>query len=97
VTATGTMIFGIGTQSDNALGAAKVLTVDASGNLSTIFGGQTYGGSYIDSGSNGIFFLDTKTTGIPTCTDSTDFYCPPTLQTLSATIRGINGASSAVT
>jgi Protein of unknown function (DUF3443) len=96
-TVTGTMIFGIGTQSDNALGAAKVLTVDASGNLSTLYAGQTYGGSYIDSGTNGTFFLDTKTTGLPLCRTSTDFYCPPTLQTQSATIRGINGASSAVT
>jgi uncharacterized protein DUF3443 len=95
-TATGMMIFGIGTQSDNALGAARVLTVDASGNLSTSYGSQTYGGSYIDSGSNGIFFLDTKTTGLPLCATSTDFYCPATPQPQSATIRGINGASSAV-
>ena len=95
-TATGMMVFGIGTQSDNALGAAKVLTVDGNGNLSTSYGSQTYGGSYIDSGSNGIFFLDTKTTGLPVCTVSTDFYCPPTLQAQSATIRGVNGATSAV-
>jgi hypothetical protein len=95
-TVTGTMIFGIGTQSDNALGAAKVLTVDANGNLSTSYSSQTFGGSYIDSGSNGIFFLDTKTTGLPLCTDSTDFYCPATLQAQSATIRGLNGASTAV-
>jgi hypothetical protein len=95
-TSTGMMIFGIGTQSDNALGAAKVLTVDANGNLSTSYGSQTYGGSYIDSGSNGVFFLDTKTTGLPLCASNTDFYCPATLQTQSATIRGVNGASSAV-
>jgi hypothetical protein len=95
-TATGMMIFGIGTQSDNALGAAKVLTVDASGNLSTSYGSQTYTGTYIDSGTNGLFFLDTKTTGLPLCTDAADFYCPATLQSQSATIRGINGASSGV-
>jgi hypothetical protein len=96
VTVAGTMIFGIGTQSDNALGAARVLTVDANGNLSTSYGSQSYGGSYIDSGSNGNFFLDTRTTGLPLCTVSPDFYCPATLQAQSATIRGINGASSAV-
>jgi hypothetical protein len=90
------MVFGIGTQSDNALGSAKVLPVDGSGNLSTTYGGQTYGGSYIDSGSNGIFFLDTRTTGLPVCTTNSDFYCPTTLQSQSATIRGVNGASSAV-
>ena len=95
--ASGMMVFGIGTQSDNALGSAKVLTVDANGSLSTTYGSQTYAGSYIDSGTNGNFFLDSKTTGLAVCTQSTDFYCPPTLQTLSATIRGINNATSAVT
>ncbi|HET9830917.1 MAG TPA: DUF3443 family protein, partial [Vicinamibacterales bacterium] len=74
----------------------KVMTVDASGNLTTSYGSQNYGGSYIDSGSNGIFFLDTKTTGLQLCASSADFYCPPTLQAQSATIRGINGASSAI-
>ena len=96
LTATGMMVFGIGTQSDNSLGAAKVFTVDASGNLSTSYGSQTYGGSYIDSGSNGIFFLDAGTTGLPVCTVSTDFYCPASLSAQSATIRGLNGTNSAV-
>jgi hypothetical protein len=96
LTATGMMVFGIGTQSDNALGSARVLTVDGNGNISTTYGSQSYASSYIDSGSNGIFFLDTKTTGLPVCTDFTDFYCPATLQAQSATIRGVNGATSAV-
>jgi Protein of unknown function (DUF3443) len=96
LTAAGMMVFGIGTQIDNALGAAKVLTVDGNGNLSTTYSSQSYGGSYIDSGSNGIFFLDTKTTGIPLCKDTADFYCPASLQAQSATIRGVNAATSAV-
>jgi hypothetical protein len=95
-TATGMMVFGIGTQTDNGLGSAKVLTVDGSGSLSTTYGSQTYGGSYIDSGSNGIFFLDTKTTGLPVCSLSTDFYCPTAPSAQSATIRGLNGTTSAV-
>jgi hypothetical protein len=95
--ASGMMVFGIGTQSDNGLGSAKVMTVDANGSLSTTYGSQTYAGSYIDSGTNGNFFLDSKTTGLVLCTQSSDFYCPPTLQTLSATIRGINNVTSAVT
>ena len=96
-TATGMIVFGIGTQSDNALGSAKVLTVDGSGNLSTSYGSQSYGGSYIDSGTNANFFLDSKTTGLPVCAHSTKFYCPPSLQTQSATIRGLNGMASGVT
>ncbi len=96
LTASGMMVFGIGTQSDNALGLAKVLTVDGNGNISTTYAGQAYTSSYLDSGSNGIFFLDTKTTGLPVCTDSTDFYCPTTLQPQSAVIRGVNGVTNAL-
>ncbi len=55
---TGSLVYGIGTQSNNGLGSAKVLAVDASGNITTIFGGQSYPSSFIDSGSNGIYFLD---------------------------------------
>jgi hypothetical protein len=92
---TGALVYGIGTQANNALGAAKVLTVDANGNITTVYSGQTYASSFIDSGSNGIFFLDAATTGFPLCKSSTDFYCPATLQTLSATNRGVNGATVA--
>jgi hypothetical protein len=56
-----------------------------------------YASSFIDAGSNGIFFLDSKTTGLPVCSVSTDFYCPTTLQSQSATNRGVNNATSAVT
>jgi hypothetical protein len=95
-TASGMMVFGIGTQTDNALGAAKVLTTDGNGDITTVFNGQSYPKSYIDSGSNGTFFLDTKTTGIPLCKSSTDFYCPLTPLSLSATHRGANGTTGAV-
>jgi uncharacterized protein DUF3443 len=95
-TISGSMIFGISTQSNNALGSARVLTADASGNFTTIFNGQSYGDSFIDSGSNGTFFLDTATTGLPICSDSKDFYCPARTQSFSATQRGTNGATSAI-
>ncbi len=90
---TGSLVFGIGTQSNNALGPAKVLTVDPLGNITTIFGGQSYPSSFIDSGSNGIFFLDAAATGLPVCPDSADFYCPAMPQSLSATNRGANGVA----
>jgi hypothetical protein len=93
-TVNGSMIFGISTQSNNALGSARVLTADASGNFTTIFNGQSYPDSFLDSGSNGVFFLDTATTGLPVCTDSTEFYCPPRTQSFSATHRGLNGATT---
>jgi len=93
---TGSLIFGIGTQSNNGLGSAKVLTTDASGNIRTTFNGQSYGKSFLDSGSNGLFFLDAATTGMPACRLSIGFYCPTAVRPLSATQLGANGATSVV-
>ncbi len=93
----GSLVFGIGTQSNNGLNGATVLTTDAQGNITTVYHGQSYPASFIDSGSNGYFFLDTATTGFPVCSLNKDFYCPTTPQTLSATNQGQNGKSSAVT
>jgi Protein of unknown function (DUF3443) len=95
---TGSLIFGIGTQSNNGLGSATVYTIDPStGNFTTAFNGATYeDASYIDSGSNALYFLDSKTISIPTCADYTFWYCPATTQNLSATNQGTNGASGSV-
>jgi hypothetical protein len=92
----GTLTFGIGTQSDNALGSAVVQTPDAFGNFTTRYGGGSYSSSFIDSGSNGLFFLDSATTGLPLCAQSLGFYCPATTQQLSATNVGLNNQSKAV-
>jgi hypothetical protein len=92
----GTLTFGIGTQVNNALGTAKVFTLDNRTNFVTVFNGQTYTSSFIDSGSNGIFFLDAATSGLPECKNSTGFYCPTVLTALTATQRGINGTSAAI-
>ena len=94
--ALGALIFGIGTQSNNQLGSAKVFTVDSRANFTTTFNGQSYPRSFIDSGSNGIFFLDAATAGLPACTNSTGFYCPTSTRTFSATHTGVNGTSSTV-
>jgi hypothetical protein len=92
----GTLTFGIGTQGNNALGSAKIFTLDNRGNFATVFNGQTYSSSFIDSGSNGIFFLDSAGTGLPACKNSTGFYCPTTLTALSATQRGLSGTTNVV-
>ncbi len=100
-TATGTMIFGIGTQSNNGLGNATIFHVDQFGNFTATCtqgctpSGQSYPGSFIDSGSNGIFFLTTALTGMPDCGGSlTGFYCPPTTMSFSATNQGGTGSNS---
>jgi hypothetical protein len=93
---TGSLIFGIDTQTDNASGTQTVLTVDEDAELLMTFNGQTLGNSFIDSGSNGIYFNDTS---IATCTappnDPTsqivNFYCPANTLNLEVSIQGMNG------
>ncbi|GAC1518689.1 MAG: DUF3443 domain-containing protein [Collimonas sp.] len=89
---TGSLIFGIGTQANNALGGATIYTLNSSGNLSTLYQGQTTQ-AFFDSGSNGLFFADST---IPSCTLSTGFYCPASTLSRSAVNTGVNGRSNSV-
>lgn len=101
----GTMTFGIGTQSDNALGSAQIYTANTCGDISTTYNGVQYAdtstqctqGSFFDTGSNGLFFLDYATLGIQDCADAPGFYCPNSTQTYSVTNTGYNGTSGPVT
>jgi hypothetical protein len=93
---TGQLIFGIGTQPNNALGTAQAFTLDPNGNFATVFNGRSYSNSFIDSGSNGVYFLDSATTGLPDCKTNSGYYCPTTVQNLSGTQRGLNGTSGTV-
>lgn len=79
----GSMVFGIGTQSNNALGSAHVFPLNSNGEFTTTFKGQSYP-AFVDSGSNALFFLNASTTGVPVCADNSGFYCPSTAQNLSA-------------
>jgi Protein of unknown function (DUF3443) len=90
VTLSGSLIFGIDTQSDNQSGTQTVLTVNDMGELSMTFNGQTLANSFIDSGSNGIYFADSS---ISACTTMglTTFYCPSNTLSLGLSIQGANG------
>jgi hypothetical protein len=96
----GLMTFGIGTQANNGLRSATVLALDGQGFVSTTFplGGTTYT-SFLDSGSNGLFFLDSMATGLVQCTGKnlSSFYCPAATTNLNAVLLSNNGASAAVT
>src|ERR1035437_5699248 len=92
----GSLIFGIGTESNNGLGSAQVYDVPGSldknaGNFTTTFNGRTYPG-VLDSGSNGFFFNDSS---IPTCpSPNQDWFCPTTSPLLlSAQNQGTNMSS----
>lgn len=80
----GSLVFGIGTQSNNALAGAQVFPVNSNGEFNTTFKGQSYP-AFVDSGSNAFFFLDSTLTGLPDCSSSSGFYCPTSTQNLSAT------------
>lgn len=95
---TGTLYFGIGTQTNNMLGTATVYTTttsssrSGSGLITVNYANQNLPYSFIDSGSSLYFFEDST---IPLCADA-DFkglYCPPTDLTLSPIIHGLNGSS----
>jgi hypothetical protein len=107
-TVTGSMIFGIDTQTNNKSGSQTVLTLAGSagngqtqpGQFVTLFNGSTLGESFFDTGSNGLFFNDSSLT---TCTDTsgndpgiTMFYCPSSIENFSATLQGQNGISASV-
>lgn len=91
---TGSLIFGIGTQNNNQLGSGVVLTTSANGHFTTLFAGQSLNTSFLDTGSNGLFF---DSSAIPVCTDSNEgFYCPTSLTSLSATLVGANRVSTSI-
>ena len=115
----GSLVFGIGTQANNGLGNATVLTAVTTGvgssssqpgSFTTQFGGQAFPGSFIDSGSNGFYFLDSGTIAsfmpdspLPACPQSgafsndasiSSFYCGTLSST--ATNVGTNGSSTII-
>ncbi|MDR5832688.1 DUF3443 domain-containing protein [Caballeronia sp. LZ034LL] len=89
--ATGVLIFGIGTQSNNALTGVTKYGTDPYGNLTGIYKGNTLA-TFFDSGSNGNFFPDNYTL----CSNDNAFYCPGSEQSLSAKIAGSEGNAAIV-
>lgn len=89
----GWMIFGIGTRENNALGSATIYQTDDVGYIITRYDGVDYNHSFVDSGSNGLFFPDSS---IPTCANASGFYCPSGTLRLSGTLIGFNNASTTI-
>ena len=84
-TVSGSLIFGIGTQSNNGLGSATVFETDANADFITTFNGLPNKCSYIDSGSNAYFFPPSNYPQLVPCpVTNTSFYCPSTLLPLTA-------------
>ncbi|MEG3175206.1 DUF3443 family protein [Sphingomonas sp. RB3P16] len=98
-TLTGTVTFGIGTQTNNLLSATSIVPLTTStsrlgpGLLTATYNGKTLPQSFIDSGSTHYFFLDAAITAC-TRTNFTAFYCPASPLLLSPTVTGTSGASA---
>lgn len=91
---TGSLIFGIGTQDNNRIGAANIIPVNKNdGSFITHFNGVDYT-AFIDSGTNGIFIPDPDQNISVVCQNK--FYCPTDSLSLSVTNHGISNASSVV-
>jgi len=86
--ASGQLILGIGTRSNNSPSGATAYPADDNGEFITVFSGATLSNSFIDSGSNGLFF-DAPASQLPVCSG---WYCPPSTLSLSATTEGYNGS-----
>ena len=95
VSLNGSLIFGIGTQPNNQVTSSKVLTTDTNGYFLTLLSGRSLDTSFIDTGSNGLFFDSPE---IPVCSagSSSSFYCPASFLTFSATQTGTNAVSNSV-
>jgi hypothetical protein len=107
-TATGTLIFGIGTASNNSLGSQTILMADSSyGDVTTNY--TTQGGqqvvlpySYFDTGSNAYYFADDAIPSLQSCSSYPGFnkakpeswFCPASELKLSATNTSAPGTGS---
>jgi len=91
-TASGTLTFGINTQSDNTVpSTATVYQMDPNDSFSTTYSGVTSPLSFLDSGSNGYFIPNTA---IPACTDYTSFFCPSSNLTNQSATTASNVSSA---
>ena len=97
----GSLIFGIGTQTNNAESATaiKIATPYASNGLFTAtYKGTSLSQSFIDSGSSGYYFVDNT---IATCTQQTAYFCPGGVSnslsplSISASVPNSNTSTSA--
>jgi len=105
ISADGVLILGIDTRSNNSSSGVIMYPADPTygdltyGEFITVFpatGGHTYSSSFLDTGSNGLFFDAGSVSALTTCTSgiATGWYCPSSTQSLSATTKGYSGTPS---
>jgi hypothetical protein len=101
----GYLFLGIDTRLNNSSTGFTMYPADPNpadstyGEFITIFpttGGNTYSSSFLDTGSNGLFFDPGSVSALTTCTSGTfiGWYCPSSTLNLSATTEGYLGTPS---
>jgi hypothetical protein len=97
-TVIGSLIFGIGTQSNNALGSVTIFDVSSeTGYLTAVLNNTGYVDSYVDSGSSAIFLPSSFGPSCSGTQQSGTYMCPPVTLSLTGTVQGTNGTSEAIT
>ena len=98
----GSVVFGINTQANNSSAGTTLLLLDTnnSDSITTTLNGTPMTGSFLDTGSNGLFF-DPHLAGLSACSNASGasgFYCTYGYDIVdtSATLTGTNGAPKTV-
>lgn len=89
----GLMVFGIGTKSNNQATNVTPLQLDSDFFVTTSTNQKFFPHSFIDTGSNGLYFDDAS---IAICkgTNASGFYCPASTITQIATLSSVNGRNA---
>ena len=86
---TGSLTFGIDTQTNNSSVGSYVIPTNSSGLFTTIFNNTTFNSSFIDSGSNGLYFPSGSLSSVLVNCSSfslSGFYCPAVTQSYMASL-----------
>jgi hypothetical protein len=92
----GTLTFGVGTQSDNPLpSGVPQITTTPFGEVTTSFNGLPMPG-IVDSGSGAYFFVDPSIGQCPSSFSNQPWFCPPDPATISASLQSESGLTQGV-
>ena len=92
----GKLLLGVGTQSNNAPSTVATYAANEFGDFTATFNGVSYS-SFIDTGTNGLFFPPPSATLLPDCVSpNADWFCPSSTVNLSATNTGATGSPSSI-
>jgi len=90
----GSLVLGIGTQSNNIPPGVTTYAADSVGEIITILNGVVYS-SFLDTGSNGLFFTSPSAALIPNCAaPDSAWFCPTFPTIFSITNESASGSPS---